>query len=399
MSRLSRYPLFCVFLALGLLLGACNMPTRTPTPSNLPTIAALTANAQLTIDTQLTERAPSNTLQNQATATEETSAPPEPTNTPEPTDTPKPTDTPEPTATEIPCNHVDFGDPIDVTVPDDTEFSPGDNFTKTWRLKNGGSCPWTSGYQLVFVNGDQMGAQVEQQLTSGTIEPGQEIEVSVDLVAPEDPGEYRGYFKLREPGGVLFGWGDENKAFWVDIKVHGVMLDFIAGAEDAEWGTGVKPVDFAGPGHIDIEYGGPDSDSDGFAMVKSEVKLENGKKSGKILETHPKWENDGYIVGRYPAYDVIAGDRLTGKLGFIAMSDGSCGTGEVEFRIYYTIGGDMGTRTKLDSWDETCDGDMKKIDIDLDFLKGKSVEFYLVVLADGTSAQDWAVWDSLGVVR
>ncbi len=31
----------------------------------------------------------------------------------------------------------------DVTVPDDTHFSPGQTFDKTWRLQNAGDCEWS----------------------------------------------------------------------------------------------------------------------------------------------------------------------------------------------------------------------------------------------------------------
>jgi hypothetical protein len=399
MSRISRYqPCIVLFTLMVLLLSACNMPRGdgAEEPATIHTVAAMTLQAELT------EEAAGDPDQPDNEPDAEPSDTPEPTNTLLPTNTPLPTNTLIPTATPIPCDHVDFGEKIDVTIPDGTEIEPGETFTKTWRLENGGTCTWTSGYELVFVRGDQMGAPPEKQLTTGTVAPGELIDVSVELVAPADPGNYRGYFKLRNTEGVLFGWGDQNKPFWVDIvvpDVEGVTFDFIARADEADWGTGTTPIDFAGPGHLAISYGGPDSDSDGFAMVKDNVVLEDGKKSGKILETHPKWENDGYIIGRYPLYRVVGGDRLKGRMGFITLSDGSCGVGEAEFRIYYTIGDDMGTRTELGSWNETCDGSMEKINIDLNFLKGKEVHFYLAVLAKGSSSQDWAVWDSLGVIR
>ena len=150
----------------------------------------------------------------------------EPTQTPmqepteEPSPTPKPTFTPLPTATEVPCDRADFV--TDVTVPDGSDYSPGDVFTKTWRLKNTGSCTWTSGYDLVFVNGDQMGAPAAVQLTSGTVGTNQNLDVSVQLTAPGSEGGYKGYFKLRNPQGVIFGIGATGSvAFWVEIEVLG----------------------------------------------------------------------------------------------------------------------------------------------------------------------------------
>jgi len=148
----------------------------------------------------------------------------EPTQTPmqepteEPSPTPKPTFTPLPTATEIPCDRAAFV--TDVTVPDGSDYSPGDVFTKTWRLKNTGTCTWTSGYDVVFDHGDQMGAPAAVQLTSGTVGTNQTVDISVQLTAPGSEGGYKGYFKLRNPQGVIFGIGATGSvAFWVEIEV------------------------------------------------------------------------------------------------------------------------------------------------------------------------------------
>ena len=142
----------------------------------------------------------------------------------EPSPTPLPTFTPLPTATEIPCDRAAFV--TDVTVPDGADYSPGDVFTKTWRLKNTGSCTWTSGYDLVFDHGDQMGAPAAAQLTSGTVGPNQTLDVSVQLTAPGSEGGYKGYFKLRNPQGVIFGIGATGSvAFWVEIEVLTALAD------------------------------------------------------------------------------------------------------------------------------------------------------------------------------
>ncbi|MCJ7824380.1 MAG: NBR1-Ig-like domain-containing protein, partial [Anaerolineales bacterium] len=134
--------------------------------------------------------------------------------------TPPPTFTPVPSATAIPCDRADFI--TDVTVPDGSDYSPGDVFTKTWRLKNTGSCTWTSGYDLVFDHGDQMGAPAAVQLTSSTVGTNQTVDVSVQLTAPGSEGNYKGYFKLRNSQGAIFGIGATGSvAFWVEIEVLG----------------------------------------------------------------------------------------------------------------------------------------------------------------------------------
>ena len=136
-----------------------------------------------------------------------------------PTNTPIPaTNTPLPTATAVSyCDWVSFV--TDVTVPDGSKFAPGETFTKTWRLRNRGTCTWTPDYMLVYTSGTQMGGTTAVRLP-GYVSPGQTVDVSVTLTAPDTSGKYVGYWMLRNPSGALFGYGDKaNQAFYVEIKV------------------------------------------------------------------------------------------------------------------------------------------------------------------------------------
>ena len=111
---------------------------------------------------------------------------------------------------------------VDVSVPDGSTIAPSTAFTKTWRLRNNGTCTWTSAYQLVFYNGNAMGGPASQPLTPGTVAPGQMVDISVSLTSPILAGPYRGYWMLQNPSGARFGFGAQaNTAFWVDIKVVG----------------------------------------------------------------------------------------------------------------------------------------------------------------------------------
>lgn len=129
------------------------------------------------------------------------------------------TNTPLPTATAVSyCEWVSFVK--DVTIPDGTKLSRGETFTKTWRLKNRGTCTWTPDYMLVFTNGESMGGATAVRLP-GYVAPGQSVDVSITLNAPDKKGHFVGYWMLRNPSGVLFGYGDNaNQAFYVDIIVE-----------------------------------------------------------------------------------------------------------------------------------------------------------------------------------
>jgi hypothetical protein len=209
MRRTNRIPLAVTILLLAAL--ACNLPQPTPPPSEGPN-AAYTAAAQ-TVAAALTQSA-----QNQAPTATNTQAgapPPPPTSTSTnvpPTIAPLSTNTPFPTSTQI-CDKAEFVK--DVTVPDGTVVTAGSAFTKTWRIKNIGTCTWTPAYTIVYDHGNQMGGPSAQAL-GVTVSPGQTVDIAINLVAPATPNEYTGYWKLRNASGVTF------TQFYANIKVQGV---------------------------------------------------------------------------------------------------------------------------------------------------------------------------------
>jgi len=404
-----RVPIFYIIIFLLIVfLSACNMPSTSKetqdTSGLIHTVAAKTVKAQLTSDAAESGEPSTDPDNSQDGSVEELSpsATPSQTEALSPTETPFPTpsDTPapSPTNTPIPCDQISFVS--DITIPDGTVMVPGQKFNKIWRLKNTGSCTWTSGYSVVFSSGEAMGAPAAIQLTTGTVAPGGEFDVSLDLEAPVIAGTHRADFKLRNTNGIVFGLGDKSGPFFVEIKVEvgsGVMLDFIARADEATWGSGTGTITYTMPGEIAIPYAASVAGTDAYVSALKNVKLEGGNIAGAILETRP--DNNGYIIGRFPEYIVGTGDYINAKLGFLAEGDGSCGAGDVVFQISYTKGNDLTTITSLGSWSETCDGTYRKINIDLSALKGEKVHFYLIILSNGASTDDKAIWDSLGVMR
>ncbi|MFA5788075.1 MAG: NBR1-Ig-like domain-containing protein [Actinomycetota bacterium] len=194
-----------VLLAAALLLAACNFPGLSiePTEDKPATAVLQTVEAQLTLAAALRSTLPVPT-----TPVTPTLHPPTPTLTP--------MSTPTPTVTPLPCNRAEFV--TDVTIPDGSDIPVFDTFTKTWRLRNVGTCTWTSDYRVVFDHGDQMLAPDSAPVTSSSVPPGGTVNVPVPMEAPGTPGTYKGYWRLRDAGGVLFGVGASgNVAFWVEI--------------------------------------------------------------------------------------------------------------------------------------------------------------------------------------
>lgn len=275
----------------------------------------------------------------------------------------------------------------DVTVPDGTIFERGSAFQKVWRLQNVGTCSWTPSYTLVFVSGDGMNGPTSASLP-GNVNPGQTIDLAVNLTAPSKDGHYRGYWKLRNPAGILFGIGTQaDTAFWVDINVAGpeyVAYDFVARACDAEWKsrTGNLPCP------------GDEGDDDGYVLKLSKPRMENGTTLNQPgLLTVPNHKANGYIQGKYPAFKVQAGDRFKANIN----CQYGAATCNVLFRLEYRIGdGDIKI---LKEWHEVYEGKYYPVDLDLSSLAGKNVRFFLTISANDSKGKDEALWLAPRIVR
>jgi hypothetical protein len=276
------------------------------------------------------------------------------------------------------CNAAAFIS--DVSIVDGTVIGAGDNFTKTWRLQNTGTCTWTSSYSLVFVSGDRMSASSPLGLP-GTVTPGQSINLSVNMTAPTSNGEYQGYWKLRDPSGNTFGIGAQAQtAFWVDIRVNGPSYDFYNFADhycDAGWRNN---------GH-DLPCPGSEGDSKGYVLRLANPVMENGVTEDETgLLTVPKNAHNGLIWGTYPAIKVKNGDHFHALIN-CQYKAYSC---NVAFQLQYQIDGN--TVHTLGTWYEAYEGKYFPIDVDLSSLAGNSVKFVLVTGTNGDFNQDYPLW-------
>lgn len=149
------------------------------------------------------------------------------------------TQPPQPTTDGTPGKKCDAGEFVsDVTIPDGTSFTPGQEFTKTWRLKNTGSCTWTTSYRVVFDSGVSLGAPASFNLPT-SVPPDAIVDISVQMKAPIEVKDYQSNWKLQNAAGVTFGLGEDGtKSFWVKIKVETANLPFavskvVLGADNA----------------------------------------------------------------------------------------------------------------------------------------------------------------------
>ena len=188
---------------LALILAACAPATPVvPTPDVLAvrTSAAYTVVAEITLT---------------AAAFTPTPQPPSATSTPEPPPTATATQvfTTDPTQAALgtPASLCDnYVYVADVTIVDGTAMTAGQDFVKTWKIKNTGDCTWGDGYGLIYSYGEKMSGEA---VPFGTVvAPGQEIDVSVNFKAPDKIGEYVSSWQMANPQGLSFG-SKENILF------------------------------------------------------------------------------------------------------------------------------------------------------------------------------------------
>jgi next-to-BRCA1 protein 1 len=121
---------------------------------------------------------------------------------------------------------------LDITVPDGQNFPPGAEFVKCWRMINDGERDWPETTELVFVAGTPLLKETSpQSVKVGSIKVGAEIDLWAGelkvcrlflsypcttlnytrLQAPDAPGRYIAYWRLRDDQGQLFG-----NTIWVE---------------------------------------------------------------------------------------------------------------------------------------------------------------------------------------
>jgi len=120
---------------------------------------------------------------------------------------------PPPTPAPTPESCIDGSEVVrDLNYPTDDlndppDFAPGERFQKGWRLRNTGTCTWTSSYFANYVRGNTDAARMGGVATSivGEVRTGQTYDLWVNLQAPDKPGVYVGYWQMHNEFRTAFG--------------------------------------------------------------------------------------------------------------------------------------------------------------------------------------------------
>jgi hypothetical protein len=386
-DRLSQGVKGIVLLLLPVVLAACSLfaPSTPPPPGFIETIAYQTAISQASQSAFETAVARATDL-TRGTRLPPAGTPPAPGGTPGPSTGTATTGTVE--ATPPDCYRVAFLE--DVTIPDGTTLHPGEPFTKIWRIQNSGTCTWSADYALAFVNGAQMDAPATIPLGK-SVAPGENIDLSANMLAPRKAGTYQGNWKLRAPDGTQFGPGTSGTgAIWVKIAVQGAsarypnaVVDFSTEACAAKWTTNVGSL------------GGCSNQEDfanGSVQVVNGPKLADGTQSDEPgIVTIPPDGANGLVQAAFPALAIQSGDHLLGTLACLDQSP-AC---DVTFELRYQEGSNQAIT--LGRWQAKATSTPIKLNIDLSAFGGRDIAFIFSVSNNGSSQDDRAVWLGLRI--
>ena len=109
----------------------------------------------------------------------------------------------------------------DVTIPDYSHMDTHETFTKTWRVKNTGTCPWTSNYSAIYSSGDVLGPTKPIALSDTA--PGATLDISVDMAAPNSDGTFKVFYQLENSSGKAMTV-DNGNTLWAIITVGKVLV-------------------------------------------------------------------------------------------------------------------------------------------------------------------------------
>ena len=91
----------------------------------------------------------------------------------------------------------------DEATPPDTHLVSGQQFVKSWRVRNDGQVAWDRRYGLRLRGGTAMTSKQRSPLPPTL--PGMEQLLTLELVAPAGPGVFTSYWEAVDPAGRPFG--------------------------------------------------------------------------------------------------------------------------------------------------------------------------------------------------
>jgi len=243
------------------------------------------------------------------------------------------------------------------------------------------------------------------------VTPGETVDISVDLTAPDSPGIYKGIWSFEDNSGRHFGLGTNSTGeIWVQVTVIQAPTSTpTPSAEPTQTNTATPAPPFIGTSEI-LAYDFvteacsaawssngaaipcPVSGSEAQTSITIPT-LEDGSAPGyPAIRVNPGTAN-GTISGMYPEYVVQPGDHFR----VIAGCEANSSTCSALFRLGYLDA--SGATVDLWAIGEFYDQKFTEINLDLSPLAGQTVKLILNVTALNGDPQNHAFWVSPGIYR
>ncbi len=243
---------------------------------------------------------------------------------------PTPTTLPPPTATTTPT--LEF-------YADNTSIPRGSCVTLHWN---------TSNVSAVFLNDTGMASPSSKD------------------VCPTDVTTYT--LKVNLNDGTI-----TTRVLVVNVTAGALIYSFTDNAPSIRWYNDLTDT---------LAFGGPDTDTRGFAMNRDGQALEDGSLQLKVIETHPRWATGGAISGDFDVPITIeSGDHFRARIGFL----NSAASGSVTLRLLFK-------GTVVAETAKAYDGTLKDWNINLSGYVGQSGKFTLQASGTPTATQAWICW-------
>ena len=255
-----------------------------------------------------------------------------------------------------------------------------------------------------------MGAPTSVSLPK-IVTPGETIDISIALTAPDSPGAYKGIWSFEDMNGRRFGLGiNSSGEIWVQVQViAGPTSTSTQTLEPTPISTSTPAPPFIKETEIQAydlvaEACSAQWTSDGVAVpcpgsgleaqtAITQPVLEDGSEPGfRSIRINPGAANRT-VSGMYAEYLVQPGDQFRA----IASCEENASPCSVLFRLSYQDA--AGLTTDLWAVGEFYDQKYTELNIDLSALAGQNVRFILNVTALNNDPQNDAFWVSPGIYR
>jgi hypothetical protein len=302
------------------------------------------------------------------------------------------------TPTALPTSTATVAPPPAATIPCDAaeitgESEPrerailkfGAKTNKIWRLKNIGACAWTTRY-ILSSKGGSLPSSDNLIFLSNAVAPGEVIEVSVPITAPNTYGFYQeGWVLLNANGQSVNVQNTSDSTLWIKIIASDASYDLVNSACDANWlNSNARKMNCPGQTSdqafiIPLPFNAPNS-----------VYAEDGRNYAFGLLMWPGAQNDGFISGIYPPQTIHTNDHFYALVGCLYKDGGSRCNIRFQVSVKSTIPGEPDKI--LTERSEIAEGSLNQLSADLSPFVGQNIQLILTVITNGPADYNQAIW-------